>query len=64
MGQTRARIRKEKDVSLSSSEFFLDRMDSLVNDGTGVNYGIELTIEKFMNRNYFFLVTASLFNSK
>lgn len=46
------------------SEFFLDRMDSLVNVGTGVNYGLEFTLEKFMNRNYFFLLTASLFNSR
>jgi len=46
------------------TEFFLDRMDSLVNLGSGLNYGIELTLEKFMSRNYFFLVTASLFESK
>lgn len=46
------------------TEFFLDRMDSLVNKGTGTNYGIELTFEKFMSSNYFFLVTASLFESR
>lgn len=46
------------------SAFFLDRMDSLVNLGTGLNYGLELTVEKFMSRNYFFLVTASLFESQ
>jgi len=46
-------------------DFFLDRQyaDSLVNKGTGVNYGIECTFEKFFKRNYFFLLTASLFNS-
>ncbi len=44
--------------------YFIDRMDSLVNRGTGTNYGIELTLEKFMKRNYFFLITASLFESK
>jgi hypothetical protein len=46
------------------TEYFLDRMDSLVNKGKGTNYGLELTLEKFLNRNYFFLVTASLFQSK
>jgi len=46
------------------TEFFLDRMDSLVNEGSGINYGLELTLEKFLSRNYFFLVTASLFQSK
>jgi hypothetical protein len=37
--------------------------DSLVNNGTGENYGIELTLEKFLHENYYFLVTTSLFNS-
>jgi hypothetical protein len=46
------------------TEFFLERMDSLINEGTGTNYGLELTLEKFMSRNYFFLLTASLFQSK
>lgn len=46
------------------TEYFLDRMDSLVNKGTGTNYGLELTLEKFMSRNYFFLITASLFESQ
>ena len=47
-------------------EFFLDRQyaDSLVNDGTGHNYGIELTLERFLYRNYFFLFTTSLFKSE
>jgi hypothetical protein len=36
----------------------------LVNDGTGYNYGIELTIEKFFSKNYYFLMTTSLFQSK
>ncbi len=47
-------------------EFFLDRQyaDSLVNDGTGHNYGIELTLERFLYKNYFFLFTTSLFNSE
>ncbi len=46
-------------------EFFLDRQyaDSLINEGSGENYGIELTLEKFIKRNYYFLFTTSLFNS-
>jgi hypothetical protein len=44
--------------------FFVDRMDSLLNLGSGVNYGLELTFEKFLNKNYYFLVTASLFESQ
>lgn len=34
------------------------------NDGTARNYGVDLTLEKFFSDNYYFLVTASLFDSK
>jgi len=46
-------------------EFFIDRQysDSLVNLGTGQNYGVEFTFEKFFSKNYFFLLTASIFKS-
>ncbi len=40
------------------------RVDSLVNEGTGKNYGIELTLEKFFTNNYYFLITGSFFDSK
>ena len=39
-------------------------IDSLVNKGTGYNYGIEVTFEKFLSQHYYFLVTTSLFDSK
>lgn len=39
-------------------------VDSLVNKGAAYNYGIELTIEKFFSSNYYFLITASVFNSR
>ncbi|RAW03547.1 TonB-dependent receptor [Pseudochryseolinea flava] len=38
--------------------------DSLVNNGTGTNYGIELTLERFYNRGFYYLVTTSIFDSK
>ncbi|TNE55461.1 MAG: TonB-dependent receptor [Bacteroidetes bacterium] len=38
--------------------------DSLVNEGTGRNYGIELTVQKFFDKSFFFLFTASLYDSK
>lgn len=37
--------------------------DSLTNDGTGENYGLDLTLERYMNRGYYFIVTASVFRS-
>ncbi|GAA4469283.1 carboxypeptidase-like regulatory domain-containing protein [Nibrella saemangeumensis] len=36
----------------------------LVNEGTGRNYGMELTVEKFFSDGYYFLVTGSLFDAK
>lgn len=39
-------------------------VDSLVNNGTGRNYGIEFTFEKFLSNQYYFLLTASLLDSK
>jgi hypothetical protein len=46
------------------ADFNSPNVDSLVNNGTGENYGIELTLEKFYSKGYYFLVTASLFESK
>lgn len=38
--------------------------DSLKNQGTGKNTGIELTLEKFFDKAYFFLLPASLYDSR
>lgn len=38
-------------------------IDSLVNEGTGENYGMDITFEKFLSDGYYFLLTTSLFNS-
>jgi hypothetical protein len=39
-------------------------VDSLVNKGTGRNYGAEITIEKFFNKDYYLLITGSLYEAK
>jgi len=50
---------------VNAGDFFgLPMEDSLENKGTGQNYGIELTVEKFLSKGYYFLFTASLFDSK
>lgn len=36
----------------------------LVNEGTGRNYGIEITLERFFANNYYFMLNTSLFESK
>lgn len=38
--------------------------DTLVNEGTQQNIGIEFTLEKFFSNTYYFLATFSLFDSK
>ena len=38
--------------------------DSLVNEGTGTNYGLEVTMQKYFDKKFFFLITASLYDSK
>ncbi len=36
----------------------------LVNKGTGENYGIEVTLERFFKNNVYYMINGSLFNSK
>lgn len=38
--------------------------EDLVNEGTGENYGFELGLQKNFSNNFFFLVNASVFESK
>ena len=40
------------------------RYVELVNKGTGKNYGVELTLERFFSKGYYYLINASLYNSK
>lgn len=38
--------------------------DTMQNSGKGRNYGLELTLEHFLNKGFYFLFTASLYDSK
>ena len=40
------------------------RKSNLVNQGKGTNYGMELTLERNFNKNYYVLLNGSLFDSK
>ncbi len=44
--------------------FYIPQQDSLVNEGAGRNYGVELTLERFLDRGYYFMVNAALFRSE
>lgn len=46
------------------ADFVTPNEDSLKNTGTGKNIGVEFTLEKFFSKNYYFLFTTSVFDSK
>jgi hypothetical protein len=46
------------------ANFYFFFPEELVNEGTGENYGLELTLERFLDKGFYYLLTASLFESK
>ena len=46
------------------ANFEFEQFGSLVNEGTGSNYGVELTVEKFFSNDYYLLLTSSVFDSQ
>jgi hypothetical protein len=48
----------------AGADFYFPDKTNLVNDGKGYNYGLELTLERFLHKGFYYLVTASLFESK
>ncbi|MGB0914501.1 MAG: carboxypeptidase-like regulatory domain-containing protein [Crocinitomicaceae bacterium] len=60
-------------VTIEPSSFSLINMGSgfarffpepLQNTGTGYNYGLEVTLQKFFDKSFFFLVSATVYDSK
>ena len=47
---------------LNRKEFYMTEM--LVSKGKGQNYGIDLTLAKYLTKGMYYMVTASLFDSK
>lgn len=48
----------------TGATFKTDLQDSLINAGTGRNYGVEFTLEKFFSRGYYGLLTTSFYDAK
>jgi hypothetical protein len=48
----------------SGADFYFPDKTNLVNEGKGYNYGVELTVERFLDKGFYYLLTASLFESK
>ena len=49
---------------LNRGSFDFAYPDSVVNRGRGRNYGLDLTLEKFMDKGFYMLTTVSVFNSR
>ena len=65
---TKAGVDKAKASTYSilneGADFGVWAPDYLKSTGTGHNYGVELTIEHFLNKGFYFLITTSIFDSK
>ena len=48
-------------INMQADWFFTEKLS---NEGTGKNYGIDITLERFLNDGYYYLLTGSLFESK
>ncbi|MFA9392395.1 MAG: carboxypeptidase-like regulatory domain-containing protein [Prolixibacteraceae bacterium] len=46
------------------ANFHNESTDSLINNGKGKNMGLEFTLEKYLNKNFYILLTTSLYDSK
>ncbi|WP_245827115.1 TonB-dependent receptor [Reichenbachiella faecimaris] len=47
---------------LNASDDFSNRV--LNNDGTGKNYGLELTLEQYLHKGFYYMATGSVYESK
>ncbi|HCT31424.1 MAG TPA: TonB-dependent receptor [Bacteroidales bacterium] len=65
---SKAAVNRAKESSYSilneGADFGVWAPDSLESTGTGQNYGIELTLEHFLNKGFYFLITTSIFDSR
>lgn len=48
----------------AGASFLPNNESNLVNNGSGSNYGLELTLEKFFSKNYYVLLTGTIYESK
>jgi len=47
---------------LNRKDFYIDR--ALVNKGKGRNMGVDITLERYLNRGLYYMITATVFDSK
>ncbi len=56
--------RPEYSMLNSGGGFSYNVFHNCVNEGKGKNMGVELTLEKFLDKGFYYLLTASVFDSK
>lgn len=54
---------QNKNFAMINQQFLFPDF-GLVNDGKGRNMGVELTLERFLHNNWYYIVTGSVFDSK
>ncbi len=47
---------------LNRRDFYVE--NQLINTGNGMNYGLDVTLERYLNNGYYYLVTGSIFSSR
>ena len=47
---------------INHDSYYLDK--ALVNNGKGRNYGVDLTLERYLDKGYYWMLTGSIFDSK
>ena len=48
----------------SGADFYFPDKTNLINGGKGYNYGLEITLERFLHKGFYYLLTGSVFNSR
>ncbi|HOT13122.1 MAG TPA: TonB-dependent receptor [Bacteroidales bacterium] len=54
---------KDSSFSILNLDLGNDFQETLVNKGKGKNFGIDFTLERFLNNGFYYLATASVFES-
>ena len=59
-----AAIRPEFSLLNTGGDFVFQAYHGMVNEGRGRNIGLEMTLEKFLSKGFYYLVTASVFDAR
>ena len=48
----------------TGADYYVPLVEELINKGKGLNYGLEITLEKFFSKHSYFMLNSSFFQSK